>query len=468
MKKAERLSDAIGKIDDDIIEKAELRRSGKAKRAMRFPVRIIAPIAACLAVVIAVAAILPHGLSTNAVAEAVYPKATKHPGNDASDEWYKEMRERYACESKIDDDVNEFCQKTAEKLLSSDENRAYSPVNVYMALSMLAETTDGESRRQLLDLLGAESIDELRENAKNLWGACYRNDGLTTSILANSLWLNENVKIKQKTPDILAESYYASTYKGDPFSEKMAKAVRDWLNEQTNGLLSDSVKGAAQFTPEMIMALYSTVYFRAKWDNKFDKADNDTKTFHAKSGDIQTEFMNATKEYAAYYMSEDFGAVSLHFEDGGAMWFFLPDEGKTIDDVLNSDDYIKIMTAPDEWENKRSLKIHYSIPKFDVSSNVELSEELKSLGVTDIFDFKKAGFSPLTDTNAAISKVNHAARVVIDEEGCTAAAFTEIMYVGSMLPEETGEIFFTADRPFVFAITSDTSQPLFIGTVTNP
>ena len=57
--------------------------------------------------------------------------------------------------------------------------------------------------------------------------------------------------------------------------------------------------------------------------------------------------------------------------------------------------------------------------------------------------------------------------MTIDEEGCTAAAFTQMAVCGTALPPED-EIYFTLDRPFLFVIMSDTKQPLFIGTVYEP
>ena len=61
---------------------------------------------------------------------------------------------------------------------------------------------------------------------------------------------------------------------------------------------------------------------------------------------------------------------------------------------------------------------------------------------------------------------NHAARVVIDEEGCTAAAFTVVAPGGSAAPED--EVDFVLDRPFLFCITGDSGLPLFVGIVNNP
>lgn len=470
MKKSEKLSEAIGGIDQEIVEKADRKRTVKSsKKIGKFPLKITAITAACLAAVIGITALLPRGIGAQALAEAVYPKATKYPGRFEinRDAWYDERRARWDSGELIDSSVNDFYKKTTAEFLAGDKNEAYSPVNVYMSLAMLGETAGGESREQILDLLGADNIGELREDAKNMWLANYQNDGAVETILANSLWLNEDVDFEQQTLDTLAENYYASSYRGDMSSPKTTKAIQEWLNRQTNGLLSDYVKDVSP-DPLTVMALYSTVYFRAKWDDQFDNNNNDTKTFHTPSGDIETEFMNGTDIYGRFYAGEDFGAINLNFSEGGKMWFILPDEDKTIDDVLSSGEYIDLITSDyGEWEKQKTLRINYSVPKFDISSKLGLAKGLQNLGVTDIFDLEKADFSPLTDSPVLISEVNHAARVVIDEEGCTAAAFTEMLYSGAALPPED-EMDFVLDRPFIFAVTSDTQQPLFIGTVNEP
>lgn len=470
MKKSEKLSDAVGALDEEIIEEADQRRiAGTTKKARKFPFRISAVTAACLAAVIGITVLIPRGIGAEALAEAVYPEAVRYPGGFGinRDGWYEDRRARWDSGELIGSDVNGFYKKTAGEFLSGNENKAYSPVNVYMTLAMLGETTDGESRRQILELLGAEDIGELRADAKNMWLANYCNDGAVTSILANSIWLDEDVNFDRQTVDTLAESYYASSYRGDMDTPKMANAVRTWLDRQTNGLLSDSVKNVS-LDPLTVMALYSTVYFRAKWSNQFEKNRNDEKTFHTPNGDIQTEFMNDTYTYGMFYAGEDFGAITLDFKEGGKMWFILPDEDKTIDDVLSSGEYIDMITSDrDEWENKKMLKIHYSVPKFDISSQLGLSEGLKKLGVTDVFDLEDADFSPLTDSGVFISEANHTARVVIDEEGCTATAFTEMLGATAPMPPED-EMDFILDRPFIFAVASDTQQPLFIGTVNDP
>ena len=64
----------------------------------------------------------------------------------------------------------------------------------------------------------------------------------------------------------------------------------------------------------------------------------------------------------------------------------------------------------------------------------------------------------------AVDQIRHGARVAIDEEGVTAAAFTAIIGVGEAMPPEE-EIDFVLDRPFAFIITGLDGLPLFAGTV---
>ena len=110
--------------------------------------------------------------------------------------------------------------------------------------------------------------------------------------------------------------------------------------------------------------------------------------------------------------------------------------------------------------------VNLSLPKFDVTSTFDLRDGLESLGITDAFG-SSADFSALSPTQELfLSRAQQSARVTIDEEGCTAAAFTEMILCGSAAPpEDIQEIDFVLDRPFLFVITGLDGQPLFTGTV---
>lgn len=370
---------------------------------------------------------------------------------------------------------------------------------------MLAETTGGDSRQQILDLLQADSIEALRDRVTALWKDSYQDDGAATSILANSLWLRDGMTYSQDVLDTLAKDYYASSFSGQMGSEEYNQALRDWINEQTKGLLSEQT-GELKMARDTVLALASTIYFKAAWGGEFDKDLTKQDIFHAPGGDVETDFMHDTSS-GTFYWGEHFSAVALGFQQSGSMWLILPDEGYTVDQLLESGEAIEFLLSdkggyldeetgrfgyykyPDDafddpdfdetkgtwvdcWPDQTCLTINLSMPKFDVSSKLDLIEGLQALGVTDVFDLAVSNFAPLeasTDDPIYVSKAEHAARVKVDEEGCEAAAYTVIMPTAECAEPPDGEVDFTLDRPFLFAITGRwTGLPLFMGTVNQP
>ena len=420
-----------------------------------------------------------------ALARASYPEMAPYPDEsaftdsstgeikdgfyDAYDAWQKDRQTQQNQAGLYQDDFKGFLGKSIPQFLSGPEkgNRIYSPLSVYLALGMLAELTDGNSRQQILDLLGTDSIQELRSQASALWNANYCNDGATTSILASSLWLNEDISFAPSAMKQLAGTYYASSYQGTMGSEEFNKALQNWLNEQTGGLLEDQASGV-NLDADTILALATTVYFRAKWSGEFMEGNTSPDVFHASEKDITCDFMHQT-DSQEYYWGDKFSATAKQFEGGGSMWLILPDEGITADELLKDEETMAFLLSNGDWENSKHLTVNLSVPKFDAASNLNLISSLQELGVTDVFDGNVSDFSPMTKDMDGIfvSKAEHAARVMIDEEGCTAAAYTVMAVCGAAMPPEE-EVDFVVNRPFLFAITGNDGLPLFAGVVELP
>lgn len=419
--------------------------------------------------------------SAYAIAEARYPEMAHYPDqmdylenrdyegfSVAYEAWWQGQKNQQGPKGYADG-LDSFFIATIQAFLSDaqGENQVYSPLSLYMALAMLAEITDGESRGQILNLLDHESMESLREQAGYLWNANYRDDGVTTSVLASSVWLNEDVSYVQETMDALAKNYYASSYQGEMGSEEYNEAFRNWLNEQTGGLLEEQAE-KLELSPEMILALASTVYFKAAWSSKFEPKDTVQGNFHAPSGDVTIDFMNQEGLFENYFWGDHFGAVAQYMDNAGSMWYFLPDEGFDVEDLLNDTQVMECILAGYAWEQRQMMMVNLSVPKFDVCSQMDLKDKLMDLGVTDVFEPSQSDFSPLTTQmdGISVSKVQHDARVVIDEEGCTAAAYTAMMMLGGT--PQGDEIDFVLDRPFLFVLTGIDGLPLFVGVVNNP
>lgn len=483
--------DKLGHVSPELVEEAA-RRPRRARRRLWL-------MGAAAVLVLAVAAgavlepwsrgggtdVLPSGGPVRAVALAAYPEMAPYPneadfwdaaGNfdddgffEAYQAWLDNRQAQTGQGTGYEGSLSDFYAATLPVFLSGGEgeNRVCAPLNVYFALGMLAELTGGESRQQILDLLGQDSMESLRAQASALWNANYCDDGATTSILASSLWLNENVPFVQETMDALAETYYASAYQGEMGSGEMNEALRTWINDQTGGLLEEQAEGLT-LTPDTVLALATTIYFRAKWAEEFREENTAPGTFHAPGGDVTCDFMHQSGS-DTYYWGEKFSAIGRYLQGGGIMWFLLPDEGVSPEELLNSGEVMDFLAQRTDWEHRKDVTVNQSIPKFDVAGEADLIRGLQALGITDAFDGQVSDFTPTTEELEGIfvSQAKHAARVAIDEEGVTAAAYTVMSEAGAGPPPEE-EIDFTVDRPFLFAVTSQSGQLLFAGVVNQP
>ncbi|MBR3971665.1 MAG: hypothetical protein IKJ83_02105 [Ruminococcus sp.] len=497
--KSKKIQNAIGMVDSDLLERADKY----TKKPKRKHIRWIAPLAAALVIVILSGVIFggsirelftdsntdptstervtlapeiefkPVSLKPYCLSEAVYPERVINPNIDHTnlEEWHEERRTRRE-NFGAGDNLDEFFVKTIDEFLkdSKGENIVYSPLNVYMALAMIAETTEGDSRQQILDLIGAEDIESLRTQANAMWNANYQDDGVTTSKLASSLWLDRGLEYSEDLLNNLAEYYYASTFNGEMGSEEYNDALKTWINEQTGNLLREQIADL-ELSPDTIMTLATTVYFKDQWVNGFSEGNTYREVFHSADGDVNIPFMHRSDFSGAYYWGENFSATSKALEGRGNMYFIRPDDGVDVEDLLSDSETMSFIMYDEKYEYKNSkyTKVNMSIPKFDVSSSMDLKEGIENLGVIECFtsagDFA-VFYDSEYDNGVYLSEIEHSARVKIDEEGVEAAAVVCATLAGSAMPED--EVDFVLDKPFIFVITNDDELPLFVGVVNNP
>ncbi len=501
--KREKLYEAIGEIDERLVIEAENFTPEKKKKPK---LSVIMSLAAVFAVILALGIVYNSGFFTGsnippsgetlpeteldtqsptkapgsskkeikpvALAKAEYPQMARYPFlgelDPAFRKWADDRREMCGIEVETDSIVS-FSKTLISELLTDteDENNIISPLNLYMALSMLSETCDGNSRQQILELLGEDSIENLRDKANKIWQKNYRDDGAMKSIMANSLWLNDFVKYNNQTVNTIAKNYYASVFSGTMGSQKYNTMLNKWISDNTDGLLEPDIK----MYEDTVMSIASTILYGTKWTDEFAPSKTESGSFHTPSGDKTVSFMKASRDMH-YFWGEKYAAISLSLNIGGHMWFILPDEGVDADEIFADPELLELITRNDlysENENGKYIKVNMSIPKFDAESERNVIDGLKRLGITDVTDSTLSDFSPLAENPEGmfIDEVSHGVRVKIDEEGVQAAAYTVIRGAGAAAPPDD-EVDFILDRPFGFVITLDNSTPLFAGIVNNP
>ncbi|MBP5661340.1 MAG: serpin family protein [Lachnospiraceae bacterium] len=476
--KKEELFETLSDIDEKKIKEArEYKKSGGA--------RIYRWITATVAVAaIAITAIFSPIFKSGDMTVPGYPKDVKtilasYPAPTAANlsaeefvegeahwKWWDEFCAKADKTRDISGEMLDYYNNLSQQLLiNGDENTVISPLNTYIAFAMLAETAEGNTRQQILDMLGASDIGSLRNNVKHLWESNYADTPTVKSLLANSLWLDSSRDFNEKTLKLLADNYYASSFRGTPGSEAFSEALRKWTDDNTGNLLTDYTKDLKMNT-NTVLAIMSTIYFKACWENKFYEEVNTSETFHGTKGDTTVEMMHQS-DLTRYCITDKFTVVKLDLADSGYMFFYLPKEGVNVNELASDPEALSLAQNPydSRWDG---IYVNMSIPKFKVTAQSDLIETLRALGVTDALDYAVADFSPITEgkNELFLSSAEHAALVEIDEDGVTGAAYTALMITeGAYLA--TQELDFVLDEPFMFVVTGYDGSVLFDGLVKN-
>ena len=405
--------------------------------------------------------------------EAVIPSpisegtdVNKFANGDAHSEWWKDYTEKVHKSQTVQAGMEQYYELIQKELLSdaTDHNAVCSPLNIYIALSMLAEVTDGNTRKQILDVLNVKDMDVLNKRIKAIWDANYVDTPALKSILANSIWLRNDIGYNEDTLKRLSVEYHASSYSGEMGSESMNQKLQKWTDEHTGELLTEYTK-ELKLKQESVLALISTVYYKASWDKNFPKEQTNKGIFHGALGEQSVPMMH-NDIITNLYQTEHFQAVGLSLVDSGTMYFFLPKEGYKAQDIAADPEMIKICMEPVNVESNSAL-VHLTVPKFNDSDRINLLECLKDIGITDVLSDKQADFTPLTKEieNIYVSSAEHAAMVKIDEEGVTGAAYTALMMESAGIIQN--QVDFIIDRPFVFAVAAPDGSILFTGVIQN-
>lgn len=468
--KKEELFEIIEDIDSESVKEA-LEYHGRKK----IDLRNLGTIAACFVVIVAMLFIIPTLKSENEVlmiVKAAYPEAvttnlslSEYVDSKEDIEWRRTHNKDVVESQKLQPGMKDYYMAIMEQMLvAEDENTVCSPLNAYITLAILSEMSGGNTRQQIMDVLGEDNIESLRNNASIIWKSNYADTPAVKSLLANSLWLDEEINYNDEIVDLLAENYYASTFSGPRNSPERDKALQEWVNENTGGLLTDYAKN---LSVDCALEIISTVYHKSMWVDSFYEDNTTKEPFYGTLGNTSVDMMKGMSRKAVY-STDEFTAIALDLYESGKMYFYLPNEEVDVNNLVTNKDIMNVLEYNRNDENWLDAMVNMSIPKFNVSSDIDMVETFQKLGITDAIDSEFSDFSALTPDkkNVYIDEAEQATYVEIDEEGVTGAAYTDIMMDCTVsLEQET--IDFTLNRPFMFFITGEDGSILFSGIVRN-
>lgn len=343
--------------------------------------------------------------------------------------------------------------RSVNEIVEYDKNYVISPYSAGVALSMLAEGAEGQTRVEFDD-----ALNNCMFRAIDLGG----NDTVLVKS-ANSLWLDDNFSVRNRYVGLLQKDFDAFV---DvlPFSDPATvKAINNWCSENTNGKIDNIID---KLRPDMVMVLANALYFNAPWVKAFAPEATKEAVFHGLAGDTKVQMMNtkSTFRYAEYMGCQ---MVELPYEGGRyAMYVVLPPrnwDANSIIPHIGESVYDAAMNMLSDRE------VVLRMPKVKLETSLILNEAIQKMGVKSAFtsaaDFKGiSAMGPLV-----LDQVKQKCYIDIAEKGTEAAAVTvaQIRLTAARPGAQTAAVM-TVDRPYLFFIADhETSNILFAGKVVN-
>lgn len=356
--------------------------------------------------------------------------------------------------------ASDFAVRLFAAGFSDDTNTLISPLSVLSALAMTANGAEGETLAEMEAALGM-SRTNLNLYLYSYIGSLPRAEKYRISI-ANSIWFTDDDKFTVNS-DFLqknADYFGADIYK-TAFNNRTKSDINNWVRNKTDGMIPKILDSIPE---DAIMYLVNALAFEAEWMSIYEKSQVRDGTFTTESGEVRdVEMMYSTE---GKYLQDELATGFIKYYSGGKYAFaaLLPNEGVTVGEYIASLDgeSLNSMLGGAEYDSVKTR-----MPKFEVEYDIEMSDVLISMGMSDAFDWRFADFGSIgshEDGNIFIKKVLHKTHISVGERGTKAGAVTVInMNAGSAgPPEDPKEVYL--DRPFVYMlIDCENNVPFFIG-----
>ncbi len=350
---------------------------------------------------------------------------------------------------------------------SQPKNIFISPNSIAIALGMIRNGTSGSTLAEINTVLGLDPL--ATENVDRSYGKLIETlntaDGDVKLAIANSLWVNQNIVLKEPFISSAQDFYQAQVSNLDFADNSVKQTINQWVATQTANKIPEIVDAVS---PEDALYLINAGYFKGSWTNKFEVDATTPQPFYLEPDQSKSvEMMSQNGDYR-YYANEQFQAIRLPYGKNAelGMYIFLPQASS---DLEQFNQELTIANWREWLSQMRSQPGNISLPKFKLEYDIELKDILASLGMSRVFNPAQADFSALTDSAVAIDTVKHKTAIEVNEEGTEAAGVTSIgVRITSAMPENQ-PFQMSVNRPFFFAIRDDITETiLFMGNVRDP
>ncbi len=216
------------------------------------------------------------------------------------------------------------------------------------------------------------------------------------------------------------------------------------------------------------ITLQSDVLFSQPWLFPFNSSLSSKRTFLTSSSEKEI-LVKTMSGIGSFDVLQSNNQLAIRIPTEGNRWSMLvvlPDAvqnlAKLESDLFSNDgEGLRNLINSNSW---KSTRLNLFMPTFDLTTQLDLIESLKQMGIHDAFsreaNFTRIGPSP----ELFVSRITHECQLTIDEQGCSSRGRTRTYLVPKSVSNELH-----VNRPFLFFIVENrTGFLLFAGRIAVP
>ena len=331
--------------------------------------------------------------------------------------------------------------------INNNDNFVFSPIGIEIVLSLLSNGAEGETQKEILQLLNYNNIDEANSTSKEILNELKLNEEIIK--VANCILTKVRAKeifIKKGTDE----------YDAKIEELKNCENVNKWVKNKTKNNINKIIDSLPE---EVLMVLLNALYFEGFWEKQFDINNSVEKEFYNlgnKNQKINKMMMILPGSLLNYYENNYAEVIKLNYKNAKSFHaiIILPNENLDIEHFIkqfNNEMYEEII----EGLNKEET-INLVLPQFEVEFKDDLSNIIKNSGIRKAFT-NEAEFKGLCDkTPIHIGQIIQKNYINVNEEGTQAASVTETDIVLECYKELNPKFKnFIVNRPFIFLLRDE-------------
>ena len=389
------------------------------------------------------------------------------------------------------DKLNSFSSKLSADSVNlynlDKENFSVSPLSLYMALALVVECSNGNTRQEILDEIGL-TYEQVNTFTKTLFQLTtrqeeindeYLNDKqiLSESLLTNSIWFDNELPLIEKGLELLSSNYYCYSHEVDfnHNNKEANKKITEFVKEHTKGLIDSDFK----ISKNTVFALMNTLYLKFNWLDEGEGLNLTNKEYEFTNYDnsiTNTKLIMGKYYSGRIYQEETFSSFYSKNFNGYKLQFIVPNDGHTLDEVYTQENIEKMIQMEDYNAIDDSFNQYFTrciFPEFEAECDIDYKELLEEYGINQLFmeaDYSNiVDYSTLTDL-ISCDKIIHQTNLNVDKKGVEGAAVTIVVNELTGAPGSNNyfnNVYqdYIINKNFGFVITDRYNTVLFTGVI---